>query len=100
MGFIKKEKNNVLKKETKELNSVAGYCRGKLLKKNKLADIFEDEINVPIIEDWKSLKNILKSFSKCEYNKITNKILVNIIKIIGPDPEWKKFANSNADNAK
>ena len=100
MGLIKKDKNNVLKKETKELNSVAGYCRGKLLKKNKLADIFEDEINVPIIEDWKSLKNILKSFSKCEYNKITNKILVNIIKIIGPDPEWKKFANSNADNTK
>tara|TARA_B100000579_G_C22334871_1_gene622210 strand:- start:196 stop:351 length:156 start_codon:yes stop_codon:yes gene_type:complete len=51
LGFIKKDKNNVFKKETKELNSVAGYCRGKLLKKNKLADIFEDEINVPIIED-------------------------------------------------
>ena len=100
LGFTKKDKKKVLKKDAKELNSVAGYCLGKLLKKNKLDVIFESEINVPSTKDWKNLKKILKLFSRCEYNNITNKILVNIIKTIGPEPEWKKFANMSADNTR
>ena len=100
LGFTKKDTKKVLKKDIKELNSVAGYCLGKLLKKNKLDVIFENEINVPSTRDWKNLKKILKLFSRCEYNNITNKILVNIIKIIGPEPEWKKFANTSADKTR
>ena len=100
LGFTKKDTKKVLKKDIKELNSVAGYCLGKLLKKNKLDVIFENEINVPSTRDWKNLKKILKLFSRCKYNNITNKILVNIIKIIGPEPEWKKFANTSADKTR
>ena len=87
-------------KEAKELNSVAGYCLGKLFKKNKLAVIFDKEINTPSIKDWKNLKKTLKLFSKCEYNNSTVKILINIIKIIGPEPEWKKLAKTIEDNTK
>ena len=33
-------------------------------------------------------------------NNNIDKMLTNIIKIIGPEPEWKKFAKTIADNIK
>ena len=100
LGFRKKDKKNVWIKEIIEWNSIAGYCLGKLLKKNKLAIIFDRAIKVPKIKDKISLKIILKLFIKWQNNNKTDRILVNIIKIIGPDPEWKKFAKIIADKIK
>ena len=76
MGFRKKDKKNVWIKEIIEWNSIAGYCLGKLLKKNKLAIIFDRAIKVPKIKDKISLKIILKLFIKWEYNNKTDRILV------------------------
>ena len=59
----------------------------KLLKKNKLAVIFDKEIEIPRIKDKASLKKTVKLFATCAYNNSTDKILINIIKIIGPEPE-------------
>ena len=35
-----------------------------------------------------------------QYKSIVQNILTVIIKIIGPEPEWKKFANINDDEVK
>ena len=58
------------------------------------------EIKVPRIKDKANLKKTVKLFATCAYNNNTDKILINIIKIIGPEPEWKKFAKTIADNTK
>ena len=97
-GFKKKDKKNVFVKEIKEWNSVAGYFLGKLFKKNKTAVIFDKEIEIPKNKDKVNLKKIFKLLTKWEYNNNTDKMLVNIIKIIGPEPEWKKFAKIIEDN--
>ena len=65
-GFIKKDKKNVLIKEKKEWNSVAGYFLGKLFKKNKVADIFDKEIETPNNKEKINLKKILKLLIKWE----------------------------------
>ena len=100
LGLKKKDIKNTLIKENKESNSVAVYCLGKLFKKNKLEVIFANEIRVHNNKEKIKFKKIFILFSKCAYNNNIVNILVNIIKIIGPDPEWKKFAKTIADNTK
>ena len=65
-GFIKKDKKNVLMKEKKDWNSVAEYFLGKLFKKNKVAVIFDKEIEIPNNKDKINLKKILKLLIKWE----------------------------------
>ena len=48
---------------------------------------FANEVRVPNNKDKIKFKKIFKLFSKCAYNNNIVNILVNIIKIIGPDPE-------------
>ena len=66
LGFIKKDKKNVLMKEKKDWNSVAGYFLGKLFIKNKVAVIFDKEIEMPNSKDKTKLENILKLLIKWE----------------------------------
>ena len=59
LGLIKKDKKNVFINEEKEINSVAKYCLGKFLRKNKLETILDNEIETPRIKDIKKLIKIL-----------------------------------------
>ena len=53
-------------KEKKDWNSVAGYFLGKLFKKNKVAVIFDKEIEMPNSKEKVKLENILKLLIKWE----------------------------------
>ena len=53
-------------KAKKELNSVAGYFLGKLLRKNKTAVILDKEIKIPKNNDKEKLVNILKFSTNLE----------------------------------
>ena len=60
LGFIKKDKKNVLMKEKKDWNSVAGYFLGKLFSKNNTAVILDNEIKIPKNNEYIRLTKILK----------------------------------------